>query len=97
MRSDTIVAYTYKADIYCPECTVLAMLPITGGCTKGEIAVYPTHNTEAILDVYAARMNIVRGCEWTFDSDNFPKVVFADQANEIEQEYCGVCHREISG
>lgn len=89
-HASDIVAYTFNADTYCPDCII------------GRVTVNPgdTHhsdprkrdNVEALLDSLARIQGIDRTDERTYDSGDFPKVVFADQVwgNE-EDEYCGSC------
>lgn len=90
-----IVAYTYKADTYCPEC-IIEQLP-TGpgedfdGWALAEGADPMT--TEANLNEIAAAFGINRGTEHTFDSSYFPKVSFRDQTMTTE---CGRCGRVIA-
>jgi hypothetical protein len=89
MRSTDIVAYTYKASIYCPSCVVDEIQ------TRGDIiGAYPAgFDTEAWLDSASDIVGIDRYNEWTFDSDNFPKIIFGDQIEE--DEYCCRCHGKI--
>lgn len=68
MNAPEIVAYIYKADIYSPSDILDAL-----GVTESEWDV------ETTLDVLADQRGIVRYDEWTFDSDDFPKVVFQEQ------------------
>ena len=67
-----IVAYTYKADIYCPDCIITQVnhSPIAG----------LLENAEAALDVFAKVRGIDRYDEHSYDSDEFPKVIFASHA-----------------
>lgn len=81
MRSYDIVAYTYAADIHCPEC----ISEMFGGSILD--------STDSVLDRAARAAGIDRDDDRSFDSDDFPKIVFCDQ---IEQtEYCGTCHHVI--
>lgn len=96
MRSDTIVGYTYNADIYCTDCIVDELQ------TRGDLMdAYPAgFDTEAWLNRCAAIVGIDRFDEGTFDSGDFPKVVFADSAadyefSEGEAERCGRCHEAL--
>lgn len=86
-RADAIVAYTYRADIYCPGCIVQML-------TDDEFL--QSVNTELALNFMAENwaMPLDRGDESTFDSDDFPKVVFSSQVEEAEN--CGECGEEIS-
>lgn len=89
-----IVAYTFKADTYCPEC-IIGQLP-TGedeafdGWGLGN-GVYLS--TEDNLSEIAYAFGIDREDEYSFDSGDFPKVVFSSQIED--DEYCGNCLREI--
>jgi len=68
-RTDDVVAYTYKADIVCPSC-MLKAVPTPHP---------PTHSAESALDIAATEIGIDRYDESTFDSNEFPKVLFRDQ------------------
>lgn len=76
-----IVAYTFKADTYCPDCIVAQVTP---GVTA---------TAEDVLKLIADLRGIERMDEWSFDSGDFPKVVFGSQVEEPER--CGSCGREI--
>ncbi len=71
-----IHGYVYHADLYCGECIGKLL-----GDSSGSEA-------EAFLDRIAAERGIDRDDEQSFDSDDFPKVVFAGQ---IDDEICGCC------
>ena len=78
MRTDTIVGYSYRADIYCPEHIV--------GALKGRDDVAPAGfdmEAEHLLDQVAAYNLIDREDESSFDSDDFPKVAFRDQVRKL--------------
>jgi hypothetical protein len=83
-RSDDVVAYTYKADVMCPSC-MLKAVPTPNPAT---------HSAESALDILAKETGIDRYDENTFDSDEFPKVVFRDQ---LTNEVCGECGKRIGG
>ena len=87
---DEIVAYTYQADIYCPEC-VLEVIDHEP----------PNKNTNSVEDYLNEIASdpiypINRNDEYSFDDDIFPKVVFLCM---IENDYdaddtpaqCGGC------
>ena len=94
---DEIVAYTYQADIYCPECVLEVM--------DYQNAIPPNKNTNSVedyLDEIASDPSypINRSDESTFDSDIFPKVVLDCQLESIEdpenpglfiEDRCGGC------
>ena len=91
-----VIAYTYRADIYCNSC-IVDMLP-TGDDEQFDgwaLADGVAMSTEANLDEIASAFGIDRYDESTFDSGDFPKVVFSHQTDG--SEYCGACHGEING
>lgn len=73
-----IVGYTFDADVYHGEC-----LPIE---------LY-TEDTEAGLDALAWDLGINRHDEWSYDSSDFPKVIFDSMVEG--PEYCGGCGDEL--
>lgn len=86
----TIVGYTFQADIFCPDHiaeevrrTLSADLWHPVDEDGGE---YPW-DAEWILDQWADLCDIDRYNEHTFDSDDFPKVIFSGQVEGTE--YCG--------
>lgn len=83
-----IVAYTYRADLYCPECIV----DVAGGILGRESAFH-LDSTESRLNALAKARGIDREDEATFDSDDFPKVVFRDQVED--ENRCGECGCEL--
>jgi hypothetical protein len=88
MRATDVVAYTYQADIYHPEC-VLALMA-DQGMTAPE-----GFDTEEALDYLAGHFfpSVDRYDEYSFDSDDFPKVVFSSQVEDTE--WCGGCGDEV--
>lgn len=77
-----IAGYTYNADQYCVPCTYALITTVT----------FPDMTDEQIveqLDILGTAMNIPVYNERMYDSSDWPKVVFADQIEEIE--YCGRC------
>lgn len=83
----TPAAYIFKADMYCPGCIVGAMVS-TQGFKGWGLAGGITMPVEENLDEIAAAFAIDRDDETSFDSDEFPKVVFADQVGDHQ---CGCC------
>lgn len=81
MKADTIVAYTYKADIYCPKCVVVV--------AEAPAPESRMDSIEDRLDRAASTLSIDRYNEASYDSDRFPKVVFADQVETCD--HCGGC------
>lgn len=90
-----IVAYDYAADRYCPSC-IIDVLTADGGPFDGWALGFSVRmEVEQNLDEIADAFGINRGDERTFDSGDFPKVVFAD--NVEEDEFCAVttCFNEL--
>jgi hypothetical protein len=77
------VAYTYQADLYCPQCMVFRL---TGWTTTVD-------NIERVLDAQAAHFGVDRSAENSFDSGFFPKVVFDHQLQGGDR--CGACGHEL--
>lgn len=75
MRADTVVGYVYQADQFHPSC----LYGVPWRVEVGEV--------EHALDRWAALDGVNRADESSFDSDDFPKVIFADQAEGV----CGRC------
>ena len=88
MKAWQVIGYTYKADTYCPSDTV-SMAYTDNGHRLGVSALGAEHN----LDVLAQELGIDRYAEETFDSGDFPKVIFASQ---VTDETCGKCHDPLS-
>lgn len=88
MNAADIAGYVYRADIYCPDC-ILEKLPTgPGEAFDGWADATGSMTAEQNLSELAAAFGIDRDEETTFDSDDFPKVVFADQ---IDGDSCGHC------
>lgn len=90
-----VVGYTYRADEYCPTCIVDAaqLYASVGGLDP--------RDTEHRLDYCANSLDIDRQDESTFDSDDFPKVIFRDQTihhddGEVWADRCGRCGRLLA-
>jgi hypothetical protein len=90
-----IVAYVYCAEVWCPDCM---RTTAAGALTLPGEAVFQGRPTdgdtvEQFLDRWAAGEELDRHNESSYDSDDFPKVVFASDAEPDEQ--CGVCGEDI--
>ena len=92
MQPFTIVAYTFHADIYCPTCVISEMEqdPNYDGWADCSI---PPMSTEDNLSEVAHAFGIDRMDESTFDSDAFPKVIFAGQVSD--EDVCGRCEAQL--
>lgn len=82
-----IEAYTYNAETLCPECVIERMIS-QGEASPGARGMA----TEDALDQIAGANGIDRQDEYSFDSDDFPKVIFH---SDIEDETCDRCEREL--
>jgi hypothetical protein len=78
-----IVGYTYAADVFCPDHIVYM---VTGNGND--------YDTETTLGLLASARGIERMDEKSFDSDEFPKVVFASDAWQ-STDVCGWCGHAI--
>ena len=72
MKAFDIVAYTYRAALYCPEHLIEAMI-----ANREASPAARDMDTEEVLDQIANANAIDRQDEHSYDSDDFPKVVFA--------------------
>lgn len=91
-----IVGYTYRAENYCPSCVRMRL------ADRFPVAFYDTGSSGEMLDRAAAQLGIDREDERSFDSEDFPKVIFRDSAEAYEAEYgpveaetCGRCEAEL--
>jgi hypothetical protein len=82
-NSYDIVAYTYKADLICPTC-ILDALPDAWEVDKVEAS-----DIETALHMIAETQDVDYDNETTYDSGEFPKVVFRDQVED--GDVCGEC------
>lgn len=73
-----IIGYQYRADVYCPSCIIDALPTGEGEAFDGWRDVSGTMSTEENLSEIAQAFGIDRQDEHTYDSDDFPKVIFAD-------------------
>lgn len=90
-----IVGYTFNADTYCREHIVGALPTGEGEAFDGwALAQGVRMSTEDNLSQIAYAFGIDRDDESSFDSSEFPKVIFADQAWDGE-DYCAVCLRPL--
>lgn len=79
----TIVGYAYKADTYCPEHILMQL----------GVGITSVRGTEATLDLVADARGIDRLNEHSYDSDEFPKVIFASDMDERGE--CATCGEVI--
>jgi hypothetical protein len=90
MNAVDIVGYTYRSENLHPHCLRLATGP--GERYDGwALADGVVMATEDDLNEVAYAYGINRRDEATFDSDDFPKVIFADMVAEGEEcSRCGI-------
>lgn len=84
MNSWTIIGYTYNAGVYCATC-ILNELSNRGDLLDAQPVGF---DAEVYLHRAAESIGIDRMDESSFDSGDFPKVIFADQDDD---DYCGRC------
>lgn len=89
-----IAGYTFKTETYCRYCIIDALPTGPGQPYEGwKLAAGVSMPTEENLDEIAAAFQIDRDDESSFDSNDFPKVIFDSQAEETD--VCSVCHEPI--
>jgi hypothetical protein len=89
-----IVGYTFNAEVYCPEHIIDALPTGEGEAYDGwKLAEGIRMSTEDNLNEIAYAFGIDRHDERSFDSGDFPKVIFSSDVEDAE--YCTVCGREI--
>jgi hypothetical protein len=91
MHAADIVGYTFEAEMMCPDCTIERVL---ARYNDGEPYEFGSIDPEATLKSLADREGIDYMDLYSYDSDHYPKVVFASQVEDPER--CGVCHELIS-
>ncbi len=87
-----IAGYTYKADTYCPGHIVGQLTTNPGDIHHEE------HLVEDNVEEHLALLAKLKGIkdltdEYSYDSDDFPKVFFADQVSS--ETRCAVCNIEL--
>lgn len=82
MHATDIAGYTYNTDMFCEHCIAVGF--------EREHGPSIFEGAEAILDARATELGIDRYDESSFDSGEFPKVVFVSQLED--DECCGGCH-----
>lgn len=92
VHATDIAGYVFRADTYCQGCIgdVVTSDPRYDGW---KVAPEIRMSVEENLDEIAAAFGIDRQDEGSFDSDNFPKVIFASQLEG--GEYCAACFRDL--
>ena len=80
MHSFDIVGYTYRAEQWTPEGVVRQLL-----AERRAAPAALDMKVEDVLDQIAGAEGIDREDERSFDSDEFPKVIFADQVEDPDE------------
>jgi hypothetical protein len=88
-----VVAYVFHAEILCPECTLKALPTDPGQEFDGWRDATGRMTAEENLTELALAFGIDRADERSFDSDEFPKVVFSSDLGDGES--CGNCGTEL--
>lgn len=85
-----IVGSGFQADNLCPPCTIRALPTGEGQAFDGrEDMSTPPMSAEENLTGIAQAFGIDRDNESSFDSGDFPKVIFSTQVED--DECCGSC------
>ena len=93
MKAFDIVGYTYKAATYCADCIENVLTVDDGeydGWKLGKGIYMPVEDS---LNEIAYHFGINRDNEYSFDSDDFPKVIFQSMVEDGEQ--CAQCGNEL--
>lgn len=94
MRAFEVVGYVYRADVYCPRHIVDALPTGEGEAFDGwalAAGATPMSAEENLAEI-AEAFGIDRMDEWSYDSWDFPKVIFA---SSHEFEVCGMCGESL--
>ena len=83
--------YVFNADVYCPDCIVDACDSYLKNADLCGVA-----DTEGQLNVLAKANEINRHDEHSYDSDEFPKVIFI-ACEDGPHEYCAGCDADLCG
>ncbi len=82
-----IAGYQYRADTYCEGCIL--------DVVKANNAERPRVEGSPNLEDLAEILGVDANDEYSFDSDNFPKVIFSwDEAGDCP-DICGACHSTL--
>jgi len=87
-----IVAYAYHAEILCPSCALESLPTGPGEEFDGWEDMTGRMTAEENLTELALAFGIDRNDERSFDSDEFPKVVFS---SDLPVETCSKCGEEL--
>lgn len=92
-KSFDIVGYTFNGNNYCPEDMKLIALTVLVGDNQ---SIAPETTTEDVLKEWSTRLGIDPTNEHSYDSSQFPKVIFRDQLDDEEiSDVCGTCQNPL--
>lgn len=77
----TIIGYTYQAENFTPD-GLVAELVSAGTRAPGALGM----GAEFVLDQWATETGLDREDEWSYDSENFPKVIDDDLTDVLVGE-----------
>lgn len=87
-----IVGYTFHAETLCPRCTLAALPTGEGEAFDGWKDATGRMSAEENLTELALAFGIDRTDESSFDSDDFPKIVFS---SDTDGDTCDRCGEEL--
>lgn len=85
MNAAEIAGYTFDAELFHPNC-LISVLVLNRELSPAALDM----GNERALDQHAAANGIDRADESSFDSSEFPKVVFVDQV-DADEDICAHC------
>jgi hypothetical protein len=81
MKSDYVVGYSLNAENYCDEC--MRKIALKESLRLGAAMMWGDSGTaEDVIEEWASYACIDRMDETSYDSSEFPKVIFSDQAHD---------------
>ena len=93
-HASDIVGYSFNTENFCPDCIIEALPTGPGETFDGwKLADGVQMSTEDNLHEIAAAFQIDRQDERSFDSSEFPKVIFSSQVEDSEE--CALCGVEL--
>lgn len=84
-----VIGYTFQAETLCSSCVIDALPTCEGEAFDGWADVTGRMGAEENLNELAAAFGIDRMDEHSFDSGDFPKVIFASQVDGDTCDKCG--------
>ena len=97
-----IVGYTFHTEQYCPEHVLDAVRDAYPRDYPLGWSMLPGETTESILGFVARQLDIDHEDEHSYDSGEFPKVIFRDSAHESGcgdsdgcNDRCATCHEPL--